>query len=59
MPGFGDNPPRVFAGYIKARNNASLHYILVASQKGLDNADPVTLWVNSAPGCSSKIAFLS
>lgn len=58
-PGFGpDFSTDIYAGYLKTTNNSYTHYIFVESAKGRSNNDPITLWMNGQPGCTSKIGFL-
>ena len=50
-------PSRHFSGYLQASPTKRLHYYLVQSE--IDwNEDPVVLWFNGGPGCSSLDGFL-
>lgn len=51
--------PDVFAGYLNTSSPLrQLHYIFMHSINGETNTDPVTLWMNGGPGCSSKLGFI-
>lgn len=60
IPGYPlDFKPRAFAGYLSTSSNSrKLHYVFIESYKGINNTDPVTLWMNGGPGCSSKLGLL-
>ena len=55
LPGF-ESGPKVYAGILNIKNNATLHYVLVEAKT---NNDTVTLWMGGEPGCSSKLGFLT
>ncbi len=58
LPGWdGALPSRHFSGYLQASSTKRLHYYLVQSE-GDWNKDPVVLWFNGGPGCSSLDGFL-
>jgi len=59
VPGWPSPLPfPVYAGYldIPNSNNRSLYYIMTQSQRDPDN-DPVILWLNGGPGCSSLMGM--
>ncbi|XP_024384018.1 serine carboxypeptidase 1 [Physcomitrium patens] len=60
VPGFsGDLPSRHFAGYVSVNdtNGRELFYYFVESE-GSPATDPVVLWLNGGPGCSSFDGFV-
>lgn len=46
-----------YSGYLDVSANKSLHYILVES-KNDPATDPVIMWFNGGPGCSSMLGFM-
>ncbi|KAM9817170.1 lysosomal protective protein [Neosynchiropus ocellatus] len=59
LPGMKFKPNyRQWSGYLQTRPGRFLHYWFVTSQR--DPAkDPLVLWLNGGPGCSSLEGFLS
>uniref|UniRef100_A0A671MA78 Carboxypeptidase n=1 Tax=Sinocyclocheilus anshuiensis TaxID=1608454 RepID=A0A671MA78_9TELE len=59
LPGMSFKPNyRQWSGYLKASSGKFLHYWFVTSQRD-PLKDPVVLWLNGGPGCSSLDGFLS
>ena len=59
LPGL-DNLPDfdMYSGYLSASETKKLHYWFVESQ-GNPASDPVVLWLNGGPGCSSMEGFFA
>jgi len=45
-----------YSGYLKVTDTKSLHYVFVESKSDPAN-DPVIIWFNGGPGCSSLLGF--
>ncbi|XP_041454871.1 lysosomal protective protein-like [Lytechinus variegatus] len=59
LPGLKTQPSfRHYSGYLNASGQDRLHYWFVESQNDPAN-DPVVLWMNGGPGCSSMDGMLS
>lgn len=55
LPGFDITEP-LYSGYLKVTESKQLHYMFVES-KNDKKTDPVLIWFNGGPGCSSLLGF--
>ena len=57
MPDMGnfDTFP-LYSGYLNVSSAKALHYLFVESQND-PSTDPVIIWFNGGPGCSSMLGF--
>lgn len=45
----------MYSGYLDGGDNKSLHYWFFESRSNTSTTDPVVLWLNGGPGCSSLL----
>jgi carboxypeptidase C (cathepsin A) len=46
----------VYSGYLEVNSAKALHYMFIESQNDPTN-DPIVIWFNGGPGCSSMLGF--
>lgn len=59
LPGMDNFTFNMYSGYVAVNNSVSknLHYLFVESQNSPAN-DPLVIWFNGGPGCSSLLGFI-
>ena len=56
LPNFTNPMPTAsYSGYLNVSNSKALHYVFLTSQN--TTADPVLIWFNGGPGCSSLLGL--
>eukprot|EP01114_Cavostelium_apophysatum_P000046 TRINITY_DN1004_c0_g1_i1.p1 TRINITY_DN1004_c0_g1~~TRINITY_DN1004_c0_g1_i1.p1 ORF type:complete len:455 (+),score=85.88 TRINITY_DN1004_c0_g1_i1:152-1516(+) len=59
VPGFdGSFPFNMYAGYLPANDGEKQMFYMFAQSQGNPKTDPVVLWLNGGPGCSSFDGFI-
>lgn len=57
LPGAPAFPSNTYSGYLNVSDTKQLHYVYAESLNA-PTTDPVVIWFNGGPGCSSMLGFM-
>ena len=57
LPGTTDFASPTYSGFLKASDTKKLHYVFAESYDS-PSTDPVLIWFNGGPGCSSMLGMM-
>jgi carboxypeptidase C (cathepsin A) len=58
LPDAGPLPSKWYSGYMTVTDTKALHYVYIESLDSPDD-DPVVIWLNGGPGCSSMLGLFT
>ena len=50
-------PVPIYSGFLEVTETKALHYVFVESMSDDSSKDPVVIWFNGGPGCSSLLGM--
>jgi len=58
LPGAPAWPSTTYSGFLDVSSTKQLHYVFATSMSTTPETDPVVVWFNGGPGCSSMLGLM-